>query len=360
MVDYYNILGVPHNSSPEDIKKAYRKLALRWHPDKNPDNKEFAEQKFKEIAEAYEILSDKSKRQVYDKYGKDGLIGAGGRAPSKDTEFPGFVFSFRSPDEVFREFFGGRDPFAELFDDFGPFAEVGGIDRSLRGPGALFSFSFPTGSDFSSFSANVGGSGVGNFRSVSTSTKLVNGRRITTRKIVDNGEERVEIEEDGQLKSVRVNGKEDQVALALELSRREHQDHQQDSLRATHGQLPGTSRPYYGYGKDDSEDDEDLQLAMAYSLSEMEGQGHAAGGRGGQGKRRSKTAGGAPADGDRRGAGHAGASPVRGTPEPAGHGSHATDSGGRRPEASSVARGSKATTEQKPAKTRRKWKCLLC
>ncbi|XP_078083945.1 dnaJ homolog subfamily B member 2 isoform X2 [Mustelus asterias] len=276
MVDYYNILGVPHNSSQEDIKKAYRKLALRWHPDKNPDDKEFAEQKFKEIAEAYEVLSDKSKREVYDKYGKDGLIGAGGRGPSMDTEFPGFVFSFRSPDEVFREFFGGRDPFAELFDDFGPFSEMGGIDHARRTPGSFFSFSFPTGSDFSSFSANVGGSGMGSFRSVSTSTKFVNGKRVTTRKIVENGEERVEIEEDGQLKSVRVNGEEDHVALALELSRREEQDQQRDSLRAMHGQVPGTSHPYYGYNADDSEDDEDLQLAMAYSLSEMEAHGHGA------------------------------------------------------------------------------------
>ncbi|XP_078408827.1 dnaJ homolog subfamily B member 2 isoform X2 [Cetorhinus maximus] len=358
MVDYYNILGVPQNSSQEDIKKAYRKLALRWHPDKNPDNKEFAEQKFKEIAEAYEILSDKSKRDVYDKYGKDGLIGGGGRGPSMDTEFPGFVFSFRSPDEVFREFFGGRDPFAELFDDFGPFSEVGGIDRSRRGPGSFFSFSFPTGSDFSSFSANVGGSGMGSFRSVSTSTKLVNGKRVTTKKIVENGEERVEIEEDGQLKSVRINGAEDQVALALELSRREQQDHQRDSSQVMRGQQPGTSHPYYGYDEDDSEDDEDLQLAMAYSLSEMEARGQGAGGRGGQGKRRSKTTGGVPADGD-GGAGHAGASPVRGSPKPAGSGSHGTNTGGHRPAASSVAKGPQASTEQKPAKTHRNWKCLL-
>uniref|UniRef100_UPI00398E4331 dnaJ homolog subfamily B member 2 isoform X2 n=1 Tax=Pristiophorus japonicus TaxID=55135 RepID=UPI00398E4331 len=272
MVDYYNILGVPHNSSPEDIKKAYRKLALRWHPDKNPDNKEFAEKKFKEIAEAYEILSDKSKRQVYDKYGNDGLIGAGGRGPTMDTGIPGFVFSFRSPDEVFREFFGGRDPFAELFDEFGPFSEMGGIERSRQGTGSLFAFSFPTGSDFSSFSANVGGSGVGSYRSVSTSTKLVNGKRITTRRTVENGEERVEIEEDGQLKSVRVNGEEDQAALASELSRRE----QPEYSPATHAQRSGILPLPHGYQDDDDDEDEDLQLALAYSLSEMEARGQGA------------------------------------------------------------------------------------
>ncbi|XP_051870716.1 dnaJ homolog subfamily B member 2 isoform X2 [Pristis pectinata] len=269
MVDYYNILGISRNSSQEDIKKAYRKLALRWHPDKNPDNKEFAEQKFKEIAEAYEVLSDRNKREVYDKYGKDGLTGAGGRGPSMGTEFPDFIFSFRSPDEVFREFFGGRDPFAELFDDFGPFSELGGIDRSRQAPGSLFSFSFPTGSEFSSFSTNIGGGGMGSFRSVSTSTKIVNGKRVTTRKIVENGKETVEIEEDGQLKSVRVNGVEDQMALALELSKREQQQLQGEPSRAAHPQ------PSYGFEEED-EEDEDLQLAMAYSLSEMEAQGRGA------------------------------------------------------------------------------------
>ncbi|MBN3273461.1 DNJB2 protein, partial [Polyodon spathula] len=114
MVDYYDILGVPRNASQDDIKKAYRKQALRWHPDKNPDNKEHAEKKFKEIAEAYEVLADKNKRDVYDRYGKDGLTGQTSGPSSAD--FPGFTFTFRSPEEVFREFFGGQDPFADFFE----------------------------------------------------------------------------------------------------------------------------------------------------------------------------------------------------------------------------------------------------
>uniref|UniRef100_A0A2K6EU65 DnaJ heat shock protein family (Hsp40) member B6 n=1 Tax=Propithecus coquereli TaxID=379532 RepID=A0A2K6EU65_PROCO len=116
MVDYYEVLGVQRHASAEDIKKAYRKLALKWHPDKNPENKEEAERKFKQVAEAYEVLSDAKKRDIYDKYGKEGLNGGGGGGSHFDNPF-GFGFTFRNPDDVFREFFGGRDPFS--FDFFG-------------------------------------------------------------------------------------------------------------------------------------------------------------------------------------------------------------------------------------------------
>nr|2EJ7_A Chain A, HCG3 gene [Homo sapiens] len=69
MVDYYEVLDVPRQASSEAIKKAYRKLALKWHPDKNPENKEEAERRFKQVAEAYEVLSDAKKRDIYDRYG---------------------------------------------------------------------------------------------------------------------------------------------------------------------------------------------------------------------------------------------------------------------------------------------------
>lgn len=290
MVDYYSVLGVPRNASPDDIKKAYRKLALKWHPDKNPDNKEEAERKFKELAEAYEVLSDKSRRDAYDRYGNDKM-----RHSSSTTtdfsDFPGFTFTFRSPDEVFREFFGGQDPFASFFDDFASF----GVPHSRLGPSRFFSFP-SAGVEFSSFSSSFGGldgmesmgGGMANFRSVSTSTRVVNGKTTTTKRIKENGQERVEVEEDGVLKSVLINGVEDEMALALELSRREGQKSSQkpqitngstchsERHRSTPAHRSFSAAPCYNHvavvDSEDEEDDEDLQMALACSLSEMEAQ----------------------------------------------------------------------------------------
>jgi DnaJ family protein B protein 4 len=70
---FYSILGVGADFTDEELKKAYKKKALKHHPDKNPDDREAAEQKFKEISEAYQVLSDPEKRDIYDQYGEDGL-----------------------------------------------------------------------------------------------------------------------------------------------------------------------------------------------------------------------------------------------------------------------------------------------
>lgn len=72
-MDYYNILKVNRNASEDDLKKAYKRLAMIWHPDKNPVNKREAEAKFKQISEAYDVLSDPQKRQIYDLYGEEAL-----------------------------------------------------------------------------------------------------------------------------------------------------------------------------------------------------------------------------------------------------------------------------------------------
>src|SRR5688500_741401 len=76
MADYYNVLGVARTASDDEIKKAYRKLAMQYHPDRNGGSRE-AEEKFKEITEAYDVLRDPGKRSAYDRYGEAGLRGAG-------------------------------------------------------------------------------------------------------------------------------------------------------------------------------------------------------------------------------------------------------------------------------------------
>ncbi|KAG2319361.1 hypothetical protein Bca4012_054387 [Brassica carinata] len=118
-VDYYKALQVDRSANEDDLKKAYRKLAMKWHPDKNPDNKKDAESKFKQISEAYDVLSDPQKRAVYDQYGEEGLKGnvpppnaAGGASYFSTGDGPSpFRFNPRSADDLFAEIFGFSNPF---------------------------------------------------------------------------------------------------------------------------------------------------------------------------------------------------------------------------------------------------------
>ncbi|MCX7974823.1 MAG: molecular chaperone DnaJ [Candidatus Aminicenantes bacterium] len=103
--DYYEILGISRNATQEEIKKAYRRMALKYHPDRNPGNKE-AEEKFKEAAEAYSVLADPQKRAIYDRYGHEGLRGEG------FTGFTGFESSlFEEFADILGSFFGFSDFF---------------------------------------------------------------------------------------------------------------------------------------------------------------------------------------------------------------------------------------------------------
>ena len=97
--DYYEVLGVAKDVSKPELKKAYRKRAIKFHPDKNPDNKA-AEEKFKEASEAYEVLNDENKRHIYDQFGHKGLESAGHSGPS------GFEDIFSSFGDIFEDFFG--------------------------------------------------------------------------------------------------------------------------------------------------------------------------------------------------------------------------------------------------------------
>ena len=104
--DFYDILGVSKSSSKNEIKKAYRKVAIKYHPDKNPDNK-VAEEKFKEAAQAYEVLSNSEKKEKYDRFGHDGLRGAGGPSGFSNAEDIFSAFSDIFGGGIFDDFFGG-------------------------------------------------------------------------------------------------------------------------------------------------------------------------------------------------------------------------------------------------------------
>ncbi|NXX18578.1 DNJB8 protein, partial [Podargus strigoides] len=215
MVDYYKVLGLQKSASQNDIKKSYHKLALKWHPDKNLSNKEEAEKKFKAVAEAYEVLSDPQKRSLYDKSVKEsrsrrGRSGMRGHNSSFDS--PSVFHDF----ETFREFFEEMHPFQCFFWD--PFGNIRNKDESWHrtsGRGrncSLFSDSLksfmpwnlfsPSEQPTFSFADDTPWSQ--NVRSVTTTTKVIDGKRITTRKIIENGLERTEVEEDGKLKSVTI------------------------------------------------------------------------------------------------------------------------------------------------------------
>lgn len=104
--DYYEILGVSRSASQDDIKKAYRKVAMQYHPDRNPGNKE-AEEKFKEAAEAYEVLGDPDKRSQYDRFGHAGMRGSGGFGEGMRMEDIFTNFGDIFGDDIFGSFFGG-------------------------------------------------------------------------------------------------------------------------------------------------------------------------------------------------------------------------------------------------------------
>ncbi len=130
--DYYATLGIARGATPEEIKKAYRKKALECHPDRNQGNPK-AEEQFKAVSEAYEVLSDENRRRIYDQYGEEGLKGAGvGGAGG----FPGGSGGFSSMEEALRTFMGafggGRGGGESVFESFfggGSFEEEGGARK---------------------------------------------------------------------------------------------------------------------------------------------------------------------------------------------------------------------------------------
>lgn len=162
--DYYSILGVPRGASDDQIKKAYRKLALKYHPDKNQSPG--AEEKFKEIGEAYDVLSDAKKKQIYDQYGEAGLKGSMGGGPGPQEQqggMPNFGenFSYQyhgDPRATFTQFFGSNNPFESFFSGGGP----GGVGGGMGGPEHM-------DIDLEDLLGGFGGGGRGGFRSAPNS-----------------------------------------------------------------------------------------------------------------------------------------------------------------------------------------------
>ncbi|KAH0472835.1 MAG: uncharacterized protein KVP18_004283 [Porospora cf. gigantea A] len=171
--DPYKVLGVPRSASEQDIKKAYRKLAVLWHPDKNPRNKEVAAEKFKNVGRAYEVLSDPAKRADVDRCGRQGP------RPTRETYSHGRRpprFTFMDAERLFEQFFGGRDPFA--FDDM-LFAELSGR-RSPPFGGFGFGSPFGSGSlfgrdPFASFSDSFSSMPSESFHTYHSTRVVVNG-----------------------------------------------------------------------------------------------------------------------------------------------------------------------------------------
>jgi len=193
--DYYEVLGVPRDASEDVIRKAYKKLAIKWHPDKHTDDKKEAEEKFKEISEAYSVLSDPKKKREYD---------TGGISFEDFGGFDDF-----DPFAMFDSFFGGRHGKHGGFGNFGFDDDDDDFFGGGFGKGFGNHFSgFKMGFDDDDFGFGGGdfGGGFGQGTSVKKTTQIINGKKITkteTTTIDSNGNKKTVVKEetgDGQVR----------------------------------------------------------------------------------------------------------------------------------------------------------------
>jgi curved DNA-binding protein CbpA len=195
--DYYEVLGVPKDASDDVIRKAYKKLAIKWHPDKHTDDKKAAEEKFKEISEAYSVLSDPKKKREYDTGGVD--FGDFGGFDDFDpfAMFENFFGRHRGKNGGFGNFGFGFD---DDDDDF--FGKGFGIKHNFGG----FNMGFDDDDDFGFGKGDFGGFGSGQRTSIKKTTQIINGKKITkteTTTIDSNGNKKTVVKEetgDGQVR----------------------------------------------------------------------------------------------------------------------------------------------------------------
>jgi len=238
---YYKLLGIGKNATEKDIKKAYRKLALKWHPDVCKEKN--AEEKFKKLAEAYEVLSNEKRRKAYDSPEPMSYFT---RESSGPRGFDGFSNDkFSDPFDLFKSFFGDKDPFADSF--FGSSMFGNRRSNNLRDPfgDALFSSSFGsgTGMGFSGF-GDMGSMDGAGFSSTSTITKIVNGKKVTTKETVSGNKKTKEVYENDQLISKIVNGQETLGLTSSASQARNSMPTPQPRIQRIRGD---TRRPTYSY-----------------------------------------------------------------------------------------------------------------
>lgn len=209
MTNYYKVLGVPQNASPSDIKKAYHQLALQVHPDKNPENREAAEEKFKQVAEAYEVLSDAEKRNNYDK-SKENYIKIENTGGYRDKNCLKEEPRFERPHCGSRNVFEDKDLFS------GDYFSTDRVGKATRFRSSFFDVIPILDTGFSTF-VSLGSrasppssgtfvpfvsSGMGNFRLVTTCSQIVNGKRVVTKKVLENVRGKTEVEKDSLLRQI--------------------------------------------------------------------------------------------------------------------------------------------------------------
>lgn len=199
MVNYYKVLGVPQNASSSDIKKAYHQLALQVHPDKNSENREAAEEKFKQIAEAYAVLSDAKKRDNYDNTRRH-CIKRENRGDGRDKDYLKEELRFARPRCDFQSIFedqdffsggcfptdsvGGARRFRSSFFDVTPIPDTGFSTFVSMGSGP----NSPSSRTFVPFIS----SGMGNFKLVTTYSQIVNGKKVVIKKVLENVSQKTE------------------------------------------------------------------------------------------------------------------------------------------------------------------------